>query len=190
MLHEILRTETRQEHTLIESSIDLLKFTANRQDYISLLKAFFGFYQPVEKIFTELENDFTSIGIHINYRLKLPLLIKDLTTLGVCQNEMNSIPLNPGPQKISDLYQAMGVLYVLEGSTMGGKIIHRKVREANILTSDDLCFHNPYGPANMSQWNDFKAKLDLLPENKHPLILKSAKETFSGLNHWLHTCLI
>jgi heme oxygenase len=53
----------------------------------------------------------------------------------------------------------LGFFYVLEGSTLGGKIINRKV-EADGGDLTGLSFLSPYGARTGERWRSFLAVLD------------------------------
>lgn len=55
--------------------------------------------------------------------------------------------------------EALGMLYVLEGSTLGGRIIRRRI-EASGSTLFPLTFLDPYGDSAGPRWRSFLAVLD------------------------------
>ena len=54
--------------------------------------------------------------------------------------------------------RALGALYVLEGSTLGGQVISRAV--APSLGTDSLAFFTGYGSLTAALWSSFVAALD------------------------------
>ena len=63
------------------------------------------------------------------------------------------------PPPVGSLGEALGLLYVLEGSTLGGKVIRRQV-EASGGDMAGLTFLDPYGAQAGERWRSFLAVLD------------------------------
>jgi len=182
MISEILKNETRKQHTDIESTVDIMEHTQSKEKYESLLKAFYGFYRPVEKSFIEYKDQFKKLGLDLEPHLKTRLLEHDLKEMNV---DLDSIKIRPD-HKFSSLGEAMGCFYVLEGSTLGGQVIFKSLKKNGIKTGEsEICFHNPYGAETMKNWLAFKTSLDSTPASENDALLESAKETFTELNKWL-----
>jgi heme oxygenase len=182
MLHERLKTETAASHKDTEKTLHFEKTISSKESYLKLLKGFYGFYQPVEKELLKFKSEFEALGLHILPRLKESLLLQDMKTLGLTDpSKLEVCYALPG---IQTLASAMGVLYVLEGSTMGGQIISKKLKEAHILETEKS-FHNPYGKETMPMWMGFKAGLDKINAQDEDEVVKAAKETFTRLGAWL-----
>lgn len=62
-------------------------------------------------------------------------------------------PLSPFPQPNS-VAEALGMMYVLEGSTLGGKMMKRMLAE-RCGDDDDLAFLDPYGKETGVRWRAF-----------------------------------
>ncbi len=182
MLHERLKVETAASHKDTEKTLHFEKTISSKESYLKLLKGFYGFYLPVEKDLLKFGGEFEAMGIQIRQRLKSDLLTQDMRSLGL--NETSAIKVCPSIPRISSLASAMGVLYVLEGSTMGGQIISKKLREALILETDKS-FHNPYGKETMPMWMGFKGALDKVKANEEDDVVEAAKATFKCLGVWL-----
>ncbi|MGH7133717.1 MAG: biliverdin-producing heme oxygenase [Phycisphaerales bacterium] len=75
----------------------------------------------------------------------------------------------------------IGVFYVFEGSTNGGTIIAKRLRELLALPDDrGLRFINPHGSTVRARWAEWKVALDamaLTPVQQHAAIM-AAQETF------------
>lgn len=191
MLSEHLKKHSRPDHDSIENSIDLLKLANNLGDYTNLIKAFYGYYFSVENSLKHFESNFLAIGINLNERSKLPLLKKDLESLGVKPEEILKLPKCTLLPEINTFAQAMGVLYVLEGSTLGGQIISRQLAKSQILLNgqERASFFISYGPSTGLMWSNFKKSLDTMPEESTDDVLMAAKKTFSTMETWLRSQL-
>ncbi|HXH75344.1 MAG TPA: hypothetical protein VNJ08_10290 [Bacteriovoracaceae bacterium] len=83
------------------------------------------------------------------------------------------------------------MLYVLEGSTLGGQVIHQRLLAKGIFPEvRSICFHHPYGPLVREKWEDFKLVLNELPDDCTDDALFMAKATFTALKNWMKGTLI
>ena len=69
------------------------------------------------------------------------------------------LPANPVFPAIGTKVEALGVLYVIEGSTLGGKTILKSLRSQGVST-DDLHFLDPYGKDTGTYWRAFLKVLE------------------------------
>jgi heme oxygenase len=77
----------------------------------------------------------------------------------------------------------IGVLYVLEGSTNGGRYIARALRKSLALESGGTAFLDPHGEAQAERWTRFKTDLDSLglSEQERAAALAAAQRTFEAI---------
>lgn len=187
MLSEYLKEHSRKDHDSIESKVDLVKLATNPNHYLNLLKAFLGYYTNIEKAFLNFEAEFSALNINIVERLKKNLLITDIKHFGVTDEEIIHLPISKDVPEIKNIHEAMGVLYVLEGSTMGGQIIFKQLLKAEIISPESSGgnFFKPYGSATMPMWMSFKDSLNKLSTDKNEIVLQKARETFNTMEAWL-----
>lgn len=187
MLSDHLKDQCRLDHDSIENSVDLLKLVSYPDHYLRLLKSFYSYYLPIEQCLYSFERDFSKLGIVLNRRAKLNLLIADLKYFGLTEAEIGSIELCQSIPTINDIYQAMGLLYVLEGSTLGAQIIFKRLTTSNVISYDGLggSFFRPYEAQTLNMWQQFKHALNLLSGDHDLRVLTAAKETFKTLEHCL-----
>jgi heme oxygenase len=78
---------------------------------------------------------------------------------------------------------ALGVLYVLEGSSNGGRMIARPLRQGLGLEGEAGTRHlDPYGPAQGERWRAFRQALDeALPESRWARAVDGAQAAFQAL---------
>jgi heme oxygenase len=180
MLIEKIRASTGKEHQQLEGTLlPYINQISSREEYSLLLQAFHGYVLPVqEKIMLFIDN---GVVPDIAQRRNADLLQKDLLELGQEANADYCTDLPP----ISSHAEALGALYVLEGSTLGGKIISKMI-SGKLNSPAGLQFFNGYGDKTGSMW---KAFLVSLGQNGHPdhngIIVESVRKTFSLFDKWL-----
>lgn len=75
---------------------------------------------------------------------------------------------------------ALGVLYVLEGATLGGAVLARRMTAHGLTRERGGRFLDPYGPARAALWRGFLAALEdaVLPPAEDVALLPAALATF------------
>jgi heme oxygenase (biliverdin-IX-beta and delta-forming) len=187
-----LRIETRREHTALEDVLDLVNTELSRDAYRSRLQTFYGFYAPLEaalKLRLQGIRFPSDLGNELANRLhKTALLKSDLDHFGVDSEKLPRCQNLPSLKSVAEI---LGSIYVVEGATLGGRIITKHVRETlNILPTSGGSFFQGYGDATASMWQGMRQLLvnaadNVLAENA---IIASAIETFSTLRIWSETC--
>ena len=180
-----LREATRLAHARIEGSLPLLDPKLTRARYVSVVEALFGFYVGLEPRVV------ISAGPHAAYielgrRAKTPLLLLDLHALGKTSVETAAIPHCPDlPFPVTPSH-ALGVLYVLEGATLGGQVIRRSLRNALELGVDNgAAFFAGYGDETKAMWLRFSEHVDRSRALDSEAMIASAIDTFEKLRCWL-----
>jgi heme oxygenase len=187
-IHTSLKEQTRAFHGAVESRLGvLMSKTLSLQQYMEIVKKLHGFYQPIESQLLSIR-EWDDAGLNLQQRQKLPLLVQDLVSLHVEPDEIAALPCCcelPGLQTVS---QAFGCLYVLEGSTLGGKIITRHLKEVLHLDETNGCsFFNSYGSEVGTMWRGFLDALARYTEHhgNEDVIVASACRTFEAMDQWL-----
>jgi heme oxygenase len=183
MLLERLRDETRPLHDDIERDLESSRMYSSVEGYRLLVGRFFGFYVAWEPEVGKAIADEEFFGP----RRKLPLLQRDLEALGYDEAEIEALPRCGGLPPIGNLAEAMGSLYVLEGSTLGGQVIsHRVERLLRFCDGHGYAFFRSYGRAANPMWRRFGERLAAVSS---PLTeetsIRSAQRTFVRLHRWL-----
>ena len=177
MLSERLKFYTKSNHQSLEGIVmDRINAICTKQDYVLLLKTFYRFVGSFEK----------AVRDHLDYslledysrRTKIDYIISDLTWLG---KSLHSFSETTFITKIQSSPDALGALYVLEGSTLGGKIISKIIREKlNFSNNSGLLYFNCYNDQTMDMWRKFKEFLDIqvFTAAQENVIIRSANHTF------------
>ncbi|SCY21012.1 biliverdin-producing heme oxygenase [Microvirga guangxiensis] len=182
-LLERLKIETRPAHDRIELAMDLERRIASRDGYRSLLIRFYGFHSAWEQAASNLapDRDF------FERRRKTRLLAKDLSALGLSDDEIIRLPqcapLMPMPSPAAML----GSMYVVEGSTLGGAVIAREVERNLGLGPETGCaYFKSYGRDIAVMWKQFGTKLlEASSPEADDVIVEAAQKTFDVMHDWL-----
>jgi len=179
-----LRAETRVQHDAIEQVVDLTGAGLTRAGYRRRIEQFYGFYRPLEDRMLRAGHGIAP-WLDFRERLKTPLLEEDLRALGddapgllaTCRE----LPGLDGPAEL------FGCLYVLEGSTMGGQLISRHIRQTLGVTPDaGGRFFNGYGTGTGPMWQQFRAALTRYSTatDTQDRVVAAARGTFDALRVW------
>jgi heme oxygenase len=145
---------------------------------------FFGFFHPLENA---IQQHLSTTDLNdINERRKAAAILHDLKTLGFSASNISQCKSLP-PVKNSS--QAFGALYVLEGSTLGGKMIARMLLNNNLLSlsEESLTFFAGYKEETGSKWKRFLEAFNR--QGNAEEVVKSANDTFSYLKSWMQRIL-
>jgi heme oxygenase len=182
-LLERLRVETRPAHDRIERAVDIEGSTASMRRYRSLLERFYGFYATWEPAAEPAIAD----AAFFQPRRKLGLLDRDLRALGLGIVDIAKLPRCATLSPMTNPAAAFGGMYVTEGSTLGGTVIARRIRDVLGLDETTGCaFFRSYGRATGAMWTAFCRELQSLSS---PLFddvaVASADRTFAAMQSWL-----
>lgn len=181
-LFEIVKGETKSHHQSVEKVlIKELKGLKSLDEYANLLKRLYQFYVPIENDLQNLISD--EIVKDISVRKHNSRLLQDIQSIDKSYDE------NPKTKhlKIENLSYALGVMYVIEGSTMGGQIIS-KMLEKNLPVNDKkiTTYFNSYGDNSLEMWSSYKTQvLNAKAKVDSEEMINGAKATFTALEKWL-----
>ncbi|MDP1632046.1 MAG: biliverdin-producing heme oxygenase [Caulobacter sp.] len=148
-----LRTATAALHSRLELDLDLFEQVSRPQGRRRLVERFHGLHVGAERALAPFLSSLS--GLEFEKRSRLVHLDHDLVALG---GRLTDIPACPVASPAS-LAEALGLFYVLEGSTLGGHVIRRQLT-ARGVDAEGLSFLDPYGPEVGVRWRDFLAVLD------------------------------
>ncbi|AKJ97715.1 heme oxygenase [Pseudomonas chlororaphis] len=185
-LIQALRTETATLHIALEKRLPFFSERLDLALYRRLMAAYYGFYQPLEQRLHVLA--LIPTGLDQSLRVKLPVLRADLTALGLDDAAIDALPTCQALPRIDSRAAALGVSYVLEGATLGGQILRRRVAEQlGLDASSGAAFLDVYGEFTGRRWKDFLQYLDdrNLDQAQTLEVTNAAKATFTYFEHWL-----
>ena len=154
-----LRVATAPVHGLIEARLGLPAAVRTLEDYAILLGRFAGIYRPLEQLLAEFP-DWSDTGVALPARGHAECLAADLDALSVDPLTPPSIPHRLLPE-LPTFPHAVGGLYVLEGSTLGGRLIVRDLEtRLGPAIAGATCFFGGRGELTVPMWRSFRAAVD------------------------------
>ena len=135
-LRALLREATHDQHIRLHKHpllATIMQPNHQLSDYHKLLLAYFGLYQFVEARIQQYLNNET-VNFSYQERYKLPWLANDLAFFHITPIACNNLSLTVRHfPHITSLGQLVGILYVLEGSTLGASHMSLKLAEQHHL---------------------------------------------------------
>jgi heme oxygenase len=185
----LLRQATRTAHGRIERALPLFDRSLTRGGYVRVLEALYGFYAPLEPL-CESEAGPNGAALGLKARRKTPLLVADLAVLGHAHRDIQALPSCRTLPEVTEPSQALGVLYVLEGATLGGQIIAIRLREVlGVEAVSGGAFFACYGDETRVMWRRLAAHVDGVPSLEIHTAIAAAIQTFESLERWLTASL-
>lgn len=190
MFLQKLKSETANSHLALEKnpySINLMSPNVSLEDYSNYLQRLYGFVFGFERtVFPKL----IEIDPGINLRRKTELMQHDLWKLKCDFTKLPTLSEQAFNQHYTDNLTALGGLYVLEGSMLGGVMIKKHLTEhLGNQVFDNTKYFTGYGSETGKVWKNFLNILSFhaADAEKEQIIIKSANNTFNLLNQWLAT---
>ena len=153
----LLKLCTRQAHDAIESSrgaISLTEGSFSTQQLRRWWSALNTIWLSLEQVFSE-----RSVDVWEESMKKSHLLQEDLRQMG------KALEIPPEAEGLAEkireasVEQQIGILYVMEGSTLGGRILQRKIAENSVLDFP-LRYLSPYGGQEGAHWKEFVSRMN------------------------------
>lgn len=177
-----LKAGTEQAHLQIEARVDMAESFASLGRYRGLVERFYGFHASWDPRMEEALADpgFTAP------RRKLPLVLRDLRALGA-EASISSLPVCTDIAPMASRAAALGSMYVIEGSTLGGALLAKEAERRLELTAATGCaYFRSYGREVGPMWKGFRAYAEAaVPPRHHAVAVEAALATFTVLESWL-----
>lgn len=182
-LLERLKIETRPAHDRIERAVDIESRITSQDAYRALLARLYGFHAAWEPLAEAALGD----PAFFRARRKTGLLVRDLTALGLGEDDVARLPLCEGLRPMPGPAAALGAMYVVEGSTLGGALIARLVeRRLGLLPETGCAYFRSYGRSTAAMWRSFGARLlSASSPATDDAVVASACLTFEAMESWL-----
>jgi heme oxygenase len=154
-LRSKLKFLTKSFHDSLETvplSVELASATITKERYINYLKVLYAIHYKFENLIQNME-EWSSYDINPHKRSRLQLIKEDLTALDAStENILLEIDLHVN----WSFPVAVGVLYVLEGSTMGGQILSQRL--SHLIGNDTLSatrYFQAYKDDTIILWSEY-----------------------------------
>jgi len=180
----VLKSATQHEHEALDAALDLMNPEIDAATYRRHLEAFFGIYAPMEHALSAVEG-WSEHGIDLDARCKAAALRADLITLGV--DEPDALPLCETLPALPSLATAFGSLYVLEGASLGGRIISRHVeKQFGYTATHGARYFNGYSARTGEMWMTFRQAVDAYggEPGRQDEMIAGALATFVAFRQW------
>ncbi|MBK5374700.1 biliverdin-producing heme oxygenase [Pseudomonas sp. TH43] len=183
-----LRAGTAELHIALEKRLPFFSDTLDTPAFVRLMQAYYGFYLPLENAL--INSSSIPPDFDLTPRLKAPTLRADLQALGLTAEALGSLPQCDHLPVIESAATCLGVLYVLEGATLGGQILRREIASRLGLEAENgAAFLDIYGAATGRRWRDFIEYLGTRPMDagEREAVVAAAQTTFSCFERWLES---
>lgn len=173
MIQEELRTQTALPHLQLEKLVvSRLKLVRSNAEYADLLNIFYSYFKNLEQAIAPYIT--TNILPDYPERRHAVSLAEDLVALGGDLNQLTEVHV----PFIDSTAKALGALYVMEGSVMGGMVIVQMLAKHGI--TEGISFFCGYGSATGQKWNVFIEALRVNISEEHAAdAIYAARETFA-----------
>ncbi|MCS3531857.1 biliverdin-producing heme oxygenase [Chryseobacterium sp. JUb7] len=179
MVSEYLKQNTAEFHDAAEklfSSEKIFSRTFTLEDYKKIIHTnYLMLLHSEDKIFSSLADKFSD-KLQLTDRKKLPLIEKDLESLAL-ENQAASHTL-----EFDNENEALGAMYVIEGSTLGGNVIAKQLSKTEGFDNVTFNFFGCYQENTGPMWKSFKEVLDTeVKEENYNEVLSGAKKLYTFL---------
>ena len=177
-IHAALRDRTAAAHRALEAVMALTGPGVTRARYVAYLRTLEAFHAAVEPVLAS-DEALRALLPDLALRWRAPAAARDLRALGAAPST-RPVVLPP----LASTAQRMGVLYVLEGSTLGGQVLRRKLKENMNLGDDALEYVTGAGENTGARWRTFLGALGTALSTDQALneATDAAARTFSALH--------
>ncbi|EYF08316.1 biliverdin-producing heme oxygenase [Chondromyces apiculatus] len=186
-LLERLRSGTRELHDRIEGVVPLLRPDLTLTAYTAYLARIAGYYPPIEAALASAPPSFVE-HFGIDERKKSHLLHRDLLALGLDEARLAALPVCSDLPDLSSPDRMIGCLYVLEGSTLGSRVLLRTVKNLGVDEGSGAAFLAGYGADTGPMWVRYGEALAAYASRADAaLVVRGAEDTFTTLERWIAT---
>lgn len=164
-----MRTATDAIHRRLEARLDIVERLADPARRPDLMRRYAALHIPADEALGPYLS--TLPGLDFFGRSRAPLLAR---FLGDAPPPAFPLPVTRA--------EALGMLYVLEGSTLGGRIILRMLASRGVH-DPSLAFLDPYGAQTGARWRGFLAVLARESDGDEERIAQACDGAQSGFLH-------
>jgi len=181
-----LRAATAECHRRLERRLDIKARFSTRDHYRSHLEGMLGFQDPFEQQLSR--QGFGKVIPDFQQRCKSALLVADLQALGGSPEAIASLPRCLRLPSFRCEAAALGGFYVLEGATLGGRVLLPLVqRQLGVTAGSGGSYLGSYGEQVSSMWRRFSDAVEAwcTDSSRRRVAAAAAVGTFNALEQWL-----
>lgn len=180
-LFEQLKAKTHTAHQEVEKwgyGKEIQEDTLTLAQYQQLLWINYNWHSYYESILDSLFSYDFQTKIQYSSRKKLPLLTQELQL-----RNWHLPPLSSRKPKTFSFFEGLGILYVMEGSTLGGIYIYKKLSNHFEISQFPVLFYGCYGKETAHKWRTLKEYIEaeVSSEKEQSLVIRGAKEAFETI---------
>ena len=180
-LHLALRDATRESHHVIDHHplmAPLVRSDLSLAEYLRALRALHWIHVAMQK---ELAAAVATMGNGFVLADRVDWLRADLESLGA---EAVPAPVDWRAPELTSAAELIGALYVIEGSTLGGQVIARRIENSlGLGVTSGLRFFIGWGKETERRWQEFWRFADAACGPAHDIAAASAVRLFDALRH-------
>ncbi len=182
---QVVKDSTSALHAGVESLlVPKLQALRSHDGYAAILQMFYGFFSPIEGL---IRQQLTGADLpDLDSRRKALVILHDLQAL---KFSIRGLAVCTQLPPINSRAAAFGAMYVLEGSTLGGKQISKMLlcNEALALPENAVGFFAGYRQFTGEKWKSFLSAFNELEDTA--TLATSANATFLALKRWMQQTL-
>lgn len=181
-----LRTHTAELHIALEKCLPFFADSLDSHAFLQLMQAYHGFYAPLEDALRT--SPWFPADFDLQPRLKSAILQDDLRALGLSAEAVEGLPRCQDLPALDSRAACLGVLYVVEGATLGGQVLRRHIHShLGLDARNGAAFLDVYGEDTGRRWRAFLHYLCSQPLSGHErtATVRAAQDTFRCFEHWL-----
>lgn len=179
-----LKEETAVEHQALEDQLDLMRPGLTCERYVETLQHFLGYVEPYERALQQ----FAPAGLEdlVKPRLRCSQLVADLLQLGVSPATIDAVPRHAAFDDMRSKARWFGRFYVMEGSTLGGRVLGPHVaRQLNLAPGAGNAYFLGHGTQTGPMWKVFRDRMaDRLLPAEYEAAIAAARDCFADLGQW------
>lgn len=140
-----------------------------------------AFHRALEAQFRQHEAALESYGLRMAHRYRVATLEREAA-------QLDAPPMDVPTLEFASAAHVAGAVYVMEGSTLGGTVIARSVRDALSLQSS---YYGEFAETTAARWRQTVAELELCGADvtRAQAMRDGARDTFDALHAHLAIAL-
>ena len=188
-LRALLRCATQADHDAIHGNpmlSRLARAALTRAEYRDLMLRYLGFFQSLDPLLRAASTAMIPSGVDFRYQSRSDIIRTELISLGASRSALQHVAVCRDHAPIEDHASLIGALYVVEGSTLGGRLLSCQV--------DTILGGGPGGgywqwcrTHGSDRWRGALRLIDWIDrsDNDAETAVRAARSTFRVLDNWL-----